>query len=250
MLVLQTITGLLLVVTAFLYWRERSRNQRLQRDTDASHEVQSKELTDLQKRVRVYAKDPVTGLLGWQVFEDRASQAIKECARYKFIMGVMYVDIDNFKLINEALGHEAANQLLCEVAERLETCIRQVDSISRQGKDTFVVLLTQLAKQETAVIIVQRMFQALSEPFVVNGQQLTVTMCAGLSFYPADGVTTIDLMQHAEYAMLMAKAGGKNTYQFHQQRLQAESQRELRLYNSLSSGAFLDELSFAVSADY
>src|SRR5690606_3869517 len=172
---------------------------------------------------------------GWQVFEDRANQAIKECARYKFIMGVMYVDIDNFNLINEALGHESSNQVLCEVAERLETCIRQVDSISRQGKDTFVVLLTQLARQETAVIIVQRMLQALSEPFLVNDQQLSVTACVGLSFYPSDGVTVIDLMQHAEYAMLMAKTQGKNKYQFYQQRLQAESQRELQLHNSLSS---------------
>lgn len=242
MLLLQVVTGLLLAGVGVLYWRERRRHQQLIQSAQAAQQQQQEKLTDLTRRVNDNAKDPVTGLLGFKLFEDRTTQAIKDCARYKFVMGVMQVDIDNFQLINDAMGRKASDQLLCEVGERLESCIRQVDSITRKSKDRFVVLLTQLARQETAVMVVQRIFRALSEPMVINNEQLSVTVGIGLSFYPTDGVTTGDLLQHAEQALIKAKERGKNKYNFYQERLQNESQRELHLNNSMSSGSCLNEL--------
>jgi diguanylate cyclase (GGDEF)-like protein len=236
------VSGLIIVTLAILYLHTRIRYSQFLRHSRAEQTKLQSELSNLQKKILFSSRDPVTHLLGWQLFEDRVNQGIKECARFKFLLGVLYVDIDNFKLINNALGHEGGNALLKETAERLESCVRQVDSISRQGKDTFAILLAQLSKTETAAIIIQRMLQTMSQPFIINENKLTVTACIGASFYPADGTTTGELMHNAEYAMLLAKARGKHLYQFYQESLQADSQRELALYNNLSSDSFLDEL--------
>lgn len=235
-------SAFIIVTLAILYIHTRIRySQFLRRHNTEQAKLQG-ELSALQKKMLFSSRDPVTHLLGWQLFEDRVNQGIKECARFKFILGVLYVDIDNFKLINNALGYEGGNALLQEAADRLQSCVRQVDSISRQGKDTFAILLAQLSKTETAAIIIQRMLQALAQPFVINENKLTVTACIGAAFYPDDGTTTGELMHNAEYAMLLAKSRGKHLYQFYQESLQADSQRELALYNNLSSDSFLDEL--------
>lgn len=234
--------GFITIILTVLYIHARFRFYQYARSQRKEQAALQDELKALQQRMNLSTRDPVTQLLGWQLFEDRVNQGIKECARYQFIMGVLYVDIDNFKMINSAIGQEAANALLLETAERLQSCIRQVDSIARQGKDTFVIMLAQLAKQETAAIIIQRMLQALAQPFTVNDNALSVTVCIGAAFYPADGLTAAALMQNAEYAMLLAKSRGKQRYQFYQENLHADSQRELAVYNSLSSDLFLDEL--------
>jgi diguanylate cyclase (GGDEF)-like protein len=234
--------GLFTLIFAILYMRASFRLRQLVKAQGDERLKLQAEMNALQKKISANSVDPVTHLLGWQVFEDRISQSIKECARYKFIMGVMYIDIDGFKLINEAMGEDVGNALLFQVGERLQSCIRQVDSISRKSKDTFVVLLAQLAKQETAAIIIQRMLQMMAHSFEVKGHKLTITACIGVAFYPGDGLTANALTNHAESAMRQAKLRGKNTYQFYQEQLQADSQRELSIYNSLSSDMFLDEL--------
>ena len=245
MLTLLTISSLISISFALLYLRARRHYQHMASQQLSTQQTLQGEVKALQDRIQADSVDPVTMVLGWPLFEDRVNQGIKECARFKFILGVMYVDIDSFSLINNAMGAEVGNTLLQQTAQRLEGCIRQVDSISRQGKDTFVVLLAQLAKQEAAAIIIQRMLQAMAQPFEIGDNSISVTVGIGAAFYPGDGVTTGDLLHNAEHAMLVAKARGKQTYQFHQEQLLAESQRELYLYNSLSSDSFLDELTLA-----
>ncbi len=148
----------------------------------------------------------------------------------------------NFNLINQALGNEIGDKLLAQVADRLQSCLRQVDSISRRHKDTFVILLTQLAKQETAAIIIQRILQTIRQKFEIDAHELTVTVGIGAAFYPHDGDDMGKLLQNAESAMKLAKMRGKHLYQLYQERAHTESQRELVIYNSLSGDAFLDEL--------
>lgn len=236
------VSSLVIIMLVVLYAHARVRFRQAARSFQDEQAKIHEEINALQRKVNFHSRDPVTHLLGWQLFEDRLHQAIKESARYRFIMGVLYVDIDNFKLINNAMGYEVGNALLQETAARLQACIRQVDSITRQGKDTFVVLLSQLVKQETAAIIIQRMLQSLSQPFIIDSNKFTVTVCIGASFYPEDGLTPGSLCANAEYAMLLAKSRGKQQYQFYQESLQDDSRRELALYNSLSSDSFLDEL--------
>ena len=106
------------------------------------------ELLTLQNKLIPINEDPVTHLLGWKMFEDRLNQTVVESERSRFTFGLMYVDIKEFRLINNTLGTEIGNELLREVAERLQSCVRKVDSVSRVAKDSFVILLYQLAKPD------------------------------------------------------------------------------------------------------
>lgn len=199
------------------------------------------EIQTLNNKLSLTTEDPVTNLVSQKLFEERITQNIKESARYQFTMGVAFVDIDNFKRINEALGVEIGNALLNEVSQRLLLCIRQVDSMSRFYKDTFVVLLAQLAKPETAAVVAQRMLQAIAEPFQINGNQIFITACIGVAFYPTDGQDTPSLLRCAEHALHLAKEKGKHGYQFYQERMHAKSQRELAIYAGLSKESVFQE---------
>lgn len=202
-----------------------------------SHEVEEHlrdELSMVQQKLQSSFEDSVTHLLGWHVFEDRVSHAIKESERYQLTMGVLFVDIDDFKVINEALSHEVGDLLLAEAAKRLETCIRQVDSLTRFTKDTFVILLSQLVKPETAVVVAQRILQAFQEIFIINHHELLITVSIGIAIYPNDGQTTATLLRSADHALHLAKTSGKHTYKFYQERLHIKSVRELAIYTSLS----------------
>ncbi|TAK72297.1 MAG: GGDEF domain-containing protein, partial [Gammaproteobacteria bacterium] len=142
------------------------------------------EIRELQNKMYYAMTDAVTHLAGWQLFEDRLNQAIQESARYQLTLGVLFVDIDDFKVINNALGYMSSDELLQEVAGRLKSSIRQVDTVSRFSKDIFVILLTQLAKPETAALVAQRVLQSLAEPFRINGNDLHITACIGIGIYP------------------------------------------------------------------
>lgn len=187
------------------------------------------ELAILQSKLGSAIKDPLTNLLGWQLFEDRLNQNIKESSRYHLTLGLLYVDINDFKVVNDALGHETGDIVLSEVANRLEACVRQVDTVSRLTKDVFVVLLTQLNKPEMAAVVAQRMLQSIAEPMQVKDQQLYLTASIGIAVYPADGSDSSALLRSADYALHSAKEKGKQVYQFYQERINTNSQRELIL---------------------
>lgn len=195
------------------------------------------EITSIRNQLQNSFTDPVTGLLGWQIFEDRMRQALKESARHRFNMGIAMVDIDDFKTINDALGYEVADKLLKEVAERISLCVREVDHISRFTKDTFVVMLTQLAKPETAAIVAQRILQAIAMPFQIGEEELHVTACIGVALYPTDGGDIPLLLSRADHALHMAKSEGRHYCRFYEEKLQSHSLRELQL----SSGVGKEE---------
>lgn len=225
---------LALMLAIFFYFRvKQSQNLEMQ--------TLRREIDSLQNKLSSTREDAVTQLLGWQLFEDRVVHNILESERYQFTMGLMVVDIDDFKLIVNALSHDAGDVLLHEVARRLEQCVRQVDSISRFAKDTFVILLTQLAKPETAAIISQRILSSLAEPFLINEREVSITACIGVALYPADGRDIQSLLRNANYALRLAKREGKHVSKFYQQKMHTQSQRDLIIYNGLSQEAFYQE---------
>lgn len=203
-------------------------------------EMQEK-ISILQNKLRHTFEDPITNLLGWQLFEDRLNQNIKESGRYQLTLAVLFIDIDDFKMINDGLSYEIGDLLLQEVAERLQLCIRQVDSMSRFTKDTFVALLTQLAKPETAAVVAQRMLQELAKPFNIKGNELYITACIGISIYPTDGQEPQALLRSADHALHLAKDKGKHLYQFYQENMHVQSQRELVFYSSLNRDSVFQE---------
>lgn len=212
----------------------------LKRSSALETELQE-EIGSLQARVDELLKDPVTHLPAWPLFADRVTQVIHECERYHLIMGVLYVDINDFKTVNSALGHNLSDAFLREVAKRLQPCIRQVDMISRQSKDVFVILLARLAKPETAVVVAQRILYELAQPFDIEQQKLGVTANIGLAMYPTDGTDAETLMLCAEQALQLSKMKGKHGFQFYRGELQQQAQREIAIYSSLSRDAMLHE---------
>lgn len=199
------------------------------------------ENSTLQNKLRHTFEDTVTNLLGWQLFEDRLHHSIHESERYQLTLGILFVDIDDFRVINDALNYESGDAVLQEVASRLKTCIRQVDSIARFTKDTFVILLPQLAKPETAAIVAQRILQSLVEPIKVKDQDLYVTACIGIAVYPADGQDAATILRSADHALHLAKEKGKQNYQFYQEKMHVKSLRELSVYNNLNRESVLEE---------
>ena len=179
--------------------------------------------------------DPLTALPSRQIFEDRLGLTLNQSARYQMIFAVLFLDVDGFKIINDALGHDVGDKLLKEIAMRLQDSVRQVDTVSRFAGDEFVFLLPQLAKAETAAYIAQRFLDAISQPFKVSDQELYITGSIGIAVYPSDGADMNTLLKHADNALHQAKSRGRNTYQFYREEMHVVSRREFVLSSSLRS---------------
>ena len=160
--------------------------------------------------------DALTGLPNRTLLADRLQQALLRANREHTLAGMMLVDLDRFKLINDALGHKIGDRLLGDVAMRLQQCVRQCDTISRQGGDEFAVLLPDLSSRDDATHIAQRMLDVLVEPFRLDGRELNMTCSIGISLYPRDGCNGELLLKNADIALYRAKDRGRNNYQFYQ----------------------------------
>jgi diguanylate cyclase (GGDEF)-like protein/PAS domain S-box-containing protein len=158
--------------------------------------------------------DFLTDLPNRMLLNDRLTQAISFARRRGNHLAVLFVDLDRFKLVNDSLGHAIGDQLLQSVGERLVTCVRSSDTVSRQGGDEFVVLLSQVEHAEDAAISARKVLAALAVPHTIAQQPLQVTASVGVSIYPDDGQDGDALIKGADVAMYRAKASGGNNYQF------------------------------------
>jgi len=192
--------------------------------------AQSNEISNLKKELaEKNLADPLTGLPTRQVFEDRLAVTLLQSARYHQICSVMMLDLDHFKMINEALSLEAGDFLLRAVSERLLESIRQIDTLSRFGGNQFLFIFPQIMKPETSGYIARRLLDDLSRPFTVDGQEIYLTASIGISVFPADGSDVSSLMKNANTALRYAKEQGRNIYQFYRAETQALSKRDLIL---------------------
>ena len=158
--------------------------------------------------------DGLTGLPNRWLLNDRIGQAIARAQRYAHRVAVLYLDLDGFKHINDSLGHPVGDKLLQSVARRLVDCIRAPDTVSRQGGDEFVLLLTEVDRPEGAASAAGRVLRALSESHSIDRHDLHVTTSVGISFYPDDGLNAETLIKNADTAMYQAKGNGRQGYQF------------------------------------
>lgn len=176
------------------------------------------DITDAQamalKMAYLAQHDFLTNLPNRVLLNDRISQAIAVAERRTSHLAVLFLDLDNFKQINDTRGHGIGDRLLQSVAQRLTACVRRSDTVSRQGGDEFVVLLTEDNFAEDAALTAEKILTAMAPAHVLEGQQLVVTASIGISTYPADGLTAEDLIKHADSAMYQAKERGRNNYQF------------------------------------
>jgi diguanylate cyclase (GGDEF)-like protein/PAS domain S-box-containing protein len=158
--------------------------------------------------------DFLTGLPNRMLLNDRVTQAIALAPRHLKKVAVLFLDLDGFKHINDSLGHPVGDRLLQSIAKRLLECVRGADTVSRQGGDEFVVLLSEVEQAEDAAITARRMLQAVAEAHPIDQHDLHVTTSIGLSVYPDDGVDAETLIKNADTAMYQAKEHGRQSYQF------------------------------------
>ncbi len=153
--------------------------------------------------------DPLTGLPNRALFNDRFEHGLAQARRYGWILAVMFLDLDNFKAINDRYGHDAGDTVLNTIAERLKTTTRRDDTISRHGGDEFLYLLAHISDEKDAVLIAQKLIQVIQEPCTLSVQtgpvSVAVNASIGISIFPRNGEAIDSLISHADAAMYEAK---------------------------------------------
>jgi diguanylate cyclase (GGDEF)-like protein/PAS domain S-box-containing protein len=186
--------------------------------------------------------DALTGLPNRTLLRERMSQALALGRRNGRPIGVLFLDLDRFKEINDTLGHDVGDQLIKAVSERLVGAVRQTDTVARLGGDEFVVLLTELARASDLSRVAAKVLSSFSEPFELASRQLRVTASIGVSCFPSDGQEPETLLANADVAMYRAKARGTNNYQHYAPEMNTEAMSRLELEGCLRRAIAQDEL--------
>jgi diguanylate cyclase (GGDEF)-like protein/PAS domain S-box-containing protein len=159
--------------------------------------------------------DTLTGLPNRRMLLDRLDQALSQAKRHERALAVMFLDLDNFKKINDTLGHDAGDELLKEVAVRLKTCVRSGDTVARQGGDEFIIVLAEITEPGDAARVAEKILVVLAAPVLVAEQALQATTSIGIAVYPVNGTDDVrEILKKADKAMYEAKVAGRNGYRF------------------------------------
>lgn len=244
---------------------EQNKQESWQRVRDAEMRanqalVENKKLTDrlseLERRTqesdretqRLAFQDPLTGLPNLNLITQYLEFTVKQCVRYRRVAAILEIDIDRFKVFNEAMGQKAGDELLQRVAERLQQAIRDTDSLGRKGEDEFIILLSELnvgehpspdarvrAIHQHVEVVAHRVTQMMATPFTVQGQKFNLDVSIGIAICPDDGDTPQSLLENADTAMYHVKETGRNRHQFYTHDLRRRQEKRLTLDMQLRS---------------
>lgn len=202
------------------------------RYVDALHDLTLRKENE-NKILHLATHDSLTGLPNRMLLQDRIQQAIARAQRHPGLLAVMFVDLDNFKTINDSLGHDIGDSLLKSVAERIARCIRDEDTVARQGGDEFIVVLDELNDPKDAADIAKKILDALGKPYSIGERELHTGASIGIAVYPMDGQRVDELLKNSDTAMYHAKDAGRNNFQFFAPQMNARAAERLMLENSL-----------------
>lgn len=205
--------------------------------SDISEQKKAQETIYLQANY-----DELTLLPNRRLFLDRLDQEIKKARRGQTQVALIFVDLDNFKEINDSYGHELGDKLLKETAQRIQTCVREVDTVARLGGDEFTVVLPYVRSNREADRVAQKIVDSLSAPFNLGEDQGYVSASIGITVFPFDGDSSVALLRNADQAMYEAKRLGKNRFSYYTATMQQASQQRLQLSNELRAALQNGEL--------
>jgi diguanylate cyclase (GGDEF)-like protein/PAS domain S-box-containing protein len=188
--------------------------------------------------------DSLTGLANRALFDDRMQHALAHADRRRHRLAVLLLDLDGFKIINDSLGHQAGDQVLVMVAQRIEACCRMSDTVARLGGDEFAVLLEEGVDEEAATRVAERLLEILREPFLVKGREMIVSGSIGIAIHEGAAASTDDLLRDADAAMYCAKSRGRDRYELFEPSMHTRAVQLFELSTDLQKG--LDQGQFVV----
>jgi len=224
-----------------LYWERASISPICNHQGIITHYVAVKE--DITKEKQHAAElfhqahyDHLTGLPNRILAKDRLQQAIESAMRHKHLVGLMFLDLDNFKKVNDTLGHDAGDQLLKEVSERLQRALRQTDTVARLGGDEFLIILDQVSHSRRLTAIAQRLLGVMRQPVNLQGTEFFVYGSIGITVFPDDGFQVDVLLRNADTAMYAAKVAGRNMFRFFTPHMNQAAQKRIVMESQLRQG--------------
>lgn len=191
------------------------------------------------KRLALY--DQLTGLPNRSLLQDRLGQYLAEAKRFNHLLGIVFLDLDRFKYINDSLGHAAGDTLLQMAAQRMQDCLRKNDTVARFAGDEFIVILSGFRDLQNLPHIAQKLLQALAEPYQLEGRQVLSSASLGIATYPQDGTTVEQLTRNADTAMYEAKEAAGNTYRLFSRKMERKLNQRLEMENSLRQALHREE---------
>jgi diguanylate cyclase (GGDEF)-like protein len=212
----------------------RAVNEELERQV-----AQREQAEDRIRRLAYY--DVLTGLPNRQLFQERLDKALSSARCRKTTVGLLFLDLNRFKQVNDTLGHSAGDELLCEVAKRVAKSVRFTDYVARDGEvsrlggDEFTVLLTEISEASAAAEVAQRVLTELEQPVTVGGYEIFPTASIGIAVFPNDGSDAETLLRNADTAMYNAKARRRNAFEFYTEQMNVIAARRLLVASRLSS---------------
>ena len=186
--------------------------------------------------------DVLTHLPNRKLFTDRLTQALTRARRSGRSTGVMFIDLDHFKTINDTLGHTAGDELLLEMSQRLRQCVREDDTVARLGGDEFTIILNELRHPEDAANVAEKILETVEVPLWIAGMPIEVTASIGIALFPVDGADAESLLRNADSAMYRAKESGRNNYQLCTDDMKRRANERLSLETRLRKGVHDDQL--------
>lgn len=220
-----------------------------QQMTGIIYDISAQKLSE-EKLARLANYDPLTGLPNRNLFRDRIRQAMARAERSRVTFALLFIDLDRFKSVNDALGHSIGDSLLVEAANRLTRVIRESDTAARMGGDEFTVVIEQIETTSNVAAVAQNLLDSLSSPFVVTGNEIHISASIGITLYPNDAENIEDLLKNADTAMYRAKDEGRNNYHFFTQELNQKAHQSLLLKNNLHMALQRQEFSLHYQPQY
>ncbi len=200
------------------------------------------ERANLEKKLEYQAlHDTLTGLPNRVLLSDRLDSALEIARKHDHLVGILFFDLDRFKLVNDSLTHAVGDELLVLIAQRLAVIMREGDTFARLGGDEFVMLVPELKDEESVLPILDRLQRAFDEPYVLAEREISMSASIGISMYPRDGKTRNILLKNADLAMYLAKEKGGNQFQFYTSRLNSQAQKKFKVESELRKGLIKKE---------